>query len=85
MSPKLLLILSVEMIFTCIDLPMAKLIQLAKIAAVMHEADHSYSIRSTCCLHRLANDVPFISCVINLPCTFTYYLDLSNFILESGL
>ena len=26
-----------------------------------------------------------IACVIHLPCTFTYYLDLSNFILESGL
>ena len=85
MSPKLLLILSVEMIFTFIDLPMAELIKSAKIAAVMHEADHAYSIRSPWCLHRLANDVPFISCVINLPCTFTYYLDLSNFILESGL
>ena len=36
-------------------------------------------------MHRLATDVPFIACVINLPCTFTYYLDLSNFILEYGL
>ena len=26
-----------------------------------------------------------IACVINSPSTFTYYLDLSNFILESGL
>ena len=30
-------------------------------------------------LHQLATDVPFIACVINLPCTFTHYLELSNF------
>ena len=24
-------------------------------------------------------DVPFIACVINLPCIFTHYLELSNF------
>ena len=29
------------------DLPMAELIKLAKMAGVMHEADHGYSIRST--------------------------------------
>ena len=29
------------------DLPMAELIKLAKMAGVMHEADHAYSIRST--------------------------------------
>ena len=29
------------------DLRMAKLIKLAKMAGVMHEADHAYSIRST--------------------------------------
>ena len=29
--------------------------------------------------------VPFLACVINSPSTFTYYLDLSNFISESGL
>ena len=28
------------------DLTMAKLIKLAKMAGVMHEADHAYSIRS---------------------------------------
>ena len=28
------------------DLPIAELIKLAKIAGVMHEADHAYSIRS---------------------------------------
>ena len=33
----------------------------------------------------LATDVPFIGCDINSPSTFTYYLNLSNFILESGL
>ena len=29
------------------DLPMVKLIKLAKMAGVMHEADHAYSIWST--------------------------------------
>ena len=57
----------------------AKLIKLAKIAGVMHEADHAYSIRSTWCLHQLATDVPFIACVIHLPCTFNHYSELSNF------
>ena len=62
------------------DLPMAKLIKLAKMAGVMHEADHAYSIRSIWWLHRLATDVPFIACVINLPCIFfIHYLELSNF------
>ena len=61
------------------DLPMAKLIKLAKMAGIMHEADHAYSIQSTWWLHRLATDVPFIACVINLPCTFTHYLELMNF------
>ena len=28
--------------------------------------------------HRLATDVPFIACVINLPCTFNHYLDMSS-------
>ena len=46
----------------------------------------NFSIWSTWWLHRgLATDVPFIACVINSPSTFTYHLDLSNFILESGL
>ena len=57
------------------DLPMVKLIKLAKMAGVMHEADHAYSIRSTWCLHRLAADVPFITCVTNVPFTFTHYLE----------
>ena len=47
MSAKCLLILSVEIIFILMDLRMAKLIKLAKMAGVMHEADHAYSIRST--------------------------------------
>ena len=55
---------------------MAKLIKLAKMAGVMHEADHAYSIQSTWWLHRLATDVPFIACVINLPCTFNRHLDM---------
>ena len=67
------------------DLPMAELMKLAKMAGVMHEADHAYSMWSTWWLYWLATDVPLTVCVINLPCTFTYYLDLSNFILESGL
>ena len=62
-----------------IDLPIAKVIKLAKMMGVMHEADHAYSIRSTWWLHRLATDVPVIACVINLPCIFTHYLELSNF------
>ena len=57
---------------------MAKLIKLAKMAGVMHEADHAYSIWSTWLLHRLATDVPFIACVINLLCTFNRYLDMSS-------
>ena len=51
------------------DFPMAELIKLAKMAGVMHEADHAYSIRSTWLLYRLATDVPSIACVINSPCT----------------
>ena len=60
------------------DLPIAKLIKLAKKAGVMHEADHAYSIRSTWWLHRIATDVPFIAGVINLPCTFNHHLDMSS-------
>ena len=61
------------------DLPMTKLIKLAKMAGVMHEADHAYSIRSTWVLHQLATDVPFLACVIYLPCIFTHYLEFSGF------
>ena len=57
---------------------MLKLIKLAKMAGVMHEADHTYSVWSTWWLHWLATDVPFIACVINLPCTFNRYLDMSS-------
>ena len=46
-SAKCLLILSVEIIFILMDLPMLKLIKLAKMVGVMHEADHTYSIQST--------------------------------------
>ena len=53
---------------------MVKLIKLATMAGVMHDADHAYSIRSSWRLHRLATDVPFIACVINLPCIFFYPL-----------
>ena len=42
-----LLIVSVEMIFILMNLTMAKLIKLGKMAGVMHEADHTYYIRST--------------------------------------
>ena len=63
------------------DLPIAELIKLAKMAGVMHEADHAYSIWSTWWLHRLVSDVPFMVCVVNSLCAFTYYLDLSTFIL----
>ena len=53
---------------------MVKLIKLATMAGVMHGADHAYSIRSSWRLHRLATDVPFIACVINLPCILFYPL-----------
>ena len=59
---------------------MVKLIKLAKMAGVMHEADHAYSIRSTWWLHRLATDVPFIACVINLPCIFFPLLGVVEFL-----
>ena len=42
---------------------MAKLIKLAKMAGVMHEADHAYSIQSTWRSDQLATDVPFMACV----------------------
>ena len=67
------------------DLPMADLIKLAKMAGVMHEADHTCSNRNNWLLHRLTTDVPSIACIINSPSTFTYYLDLLNFISEFGL
>ena len=61
------------------DLPMVELIKLVKLGFVMHKADHAYSSRSILWLYQLTTDLPFKACVINLPCTFTQYLDLSNF------
>ena len=58
---------------------MAELIKLDKVAGVMHEADHTYSIQSTWSLHQSATTVPFMACVNNSPSTFTCYLDLWNF------
>ena len=46
------------------EFAVAKLIKLAKIASVMHKPDHVYFIQSTCC-NQSANDVSFVSCVIN--------------------
>ena len=80
-----LLFYQLKLLSFFMDLPMAESLKLAKMAGVMQEADHAYSIRSTWLLHRLATDVPFIACVVNSPSTFTYYLDLSNFVSESGL
>ena len=62
------------------DLPMVKLIKLAKMAGVMHEADHAYFIQSTWWLHRLATDVPFIAFVITLPCIFYPLLGVVEFL-----
>ena len=36
-------------------------------------------------MHELGNDVLFVACVTNAAITFAYYLDLSNFLWESGL
>ena len=66
------------------DLPMAKLRKLAKIARAIHEADHAYSIQSDWSL-LLLTGVPLTDHVINLPNTFTYYFDLLNFTLECRL
>ena len=54
------------------------LIKLTKIAGVMHEADQRLLFRVTWWLLQLATDVPFITCVINSPSTFTYFFHLSN-------
>ena len=61
------------------DLPIGKLIKLAKMAGVMHEADHTLQYLEHLVIGSISYDVPFIACVINLPCIFTYYLELSNF------
>ena len=71
------------------DLPIAKLIKLAKMQvscmrqimlALFRSLGHTL-ITST----SYRTDVPFIACVINSPSTFTSYSDLSNLILESVL
>ena len=56
---------------------MAEWIKLAKMAGAMHEADHTYCIQSTWSLPPLANNVPFVVCVINSASIFTHYLDFS--------
>ena len=61
-----------------------ELIKLVKMAGVMHQADHTYSIRSTWRLHGSGTDVPSIACVVNSQSIFIYNLDLSNILLESG-
>ena len=50
MSAKCLLILSVRMIFIFYGFADGRIdkIKLAKMAGVIHEADHAYSVRSTC-------------------------------------
>ena len=90
MPVRCLLIVPAKMVFPKIfvffhEFVKAESIKLAKMAGVMHEADHAYSIRSTWWLHWLASDVPSIACVINSQSIFVCNLDLSNFLLESGL
>ena len=46
---------------------MVELIKLAKMAGVMHEADHAYSIRSTWCLNGLAT-IKFSGWTFNFFC-----------------
>ena len=58
---------------------MAELIKLTKMAGVMHETDHAYSIQSTWLLHRLATNVPFMACVISLLSSFAHSLDFVKF------
>ena len=47
--------------FTFCGFAIVELKTLPKIAGVIHEADHAYSIQSTWWLHRLATDVPIRS------------------------
>ena len=62
---KCLLILSVKMIYIFTDFDtMAELIKLAKMAGVMHEANHAYSNGIIWWLRRLATNVPFLACVL---------------------
>ena len=63
MSVKCLLILLVKMVYVLFcRYVKGDLIKLAKMAGVMHGADHAYSIQSTWLLHRLATDEAFIAC-----------------------
>ena len=67
---------------------MAKLKKLADMAGdiCMRQITLNLSGARTWRFHRLANDVPFVACVIfNSPSIFAYYLDLPNFLLESGM
>ena len=59
--------------FFFMDLPMLKLIKLAQMAGVVRGADRGCSVRGAWWLHRLAADVPFVACVVDLPCTFALY------------
>ena len=80
MSVKCLLLVPVKLFFPIL------LTKLAKMAGVMYDASyHNYSIQSTWWLHRLASDVPSITCAINSQSISLYNLDLSNFLLEFGL
>ena len=63
---------------------MVKLIKLVKMASGMHKVDHAHSIWSTWWLRRSAKDASLGVCVINSSSILTFYLDLSNFRLESG-
>ena len=78
MSAKCLLVLSVGVFFVLMDLPVAGLVELAKMAGVVCGADHACSVRSTWWLRRLVAGVPFVACVVDLPCTFNRYLDMSS-------
>ena len=64
--------------FVLVDLRVAELVELAGVAGVVRGAGRACSIRSTWWLHRLAAGVPFVACVINLPCTFGRCLDMSG-------
>ena len=50
--------------------------KLAKMAGVTRDADHTYSIRSTWWLYRLANDLPFVACArsVLLLITWIYHI-----------
>ena len=64
---------------------MDELIKLAKMAGVMHEADHAYFIRSTWWLHWSATNVPVTAELLIRHVLLPITCDLSMLILESGL